>query len=262
MVMKKKKVIIGIIIGVVVCVLAFLGVCVAIAIKDLKQEAILKQEIINYSNKKLESDDYTIEVKTTGDYAYVEEAIKKYFKDLSDNIKAVNKYLTDEEFTTLLAPSSLSADRPSYSNSQNKLKETKENVNKHLEAINKLCDVKTVQNLLDKEKLDDYDYYNDFYLKLMYTEKDKEALESLKKEMDTIISKFNEFLDKADEILSLLEKNDGVVQFKDNIIYFTSSSVLNEYNTKVRELQTMAKSFSTITSQNTNTTKSKEYSEV
>ena len=133
--MKKKKMIKWIIITVAIIITSFLALCGYWVIEDLKQEEILKQEIINYSHKNLESDDFTVIVKTKGDYAYVEEAIKKYYKELSDNIKGMNKYLMDEDFMTLLAPSSLVNDRPNYSNSQNKLKTTKENLNKHLVSI-------------------------------------------------------------------------------------------------------------------------------
>ena len=211
--------------------------------------------------KNLESDDFTVIVKTKGDYAYVEEAIKKYYKELSDNIKGMNKYLMDEDFMTLLAPSSLVNDRPNYSNSQNKLKTTKENLNKHLEAINNLCDENTIKNLIDKEKLEDYDYYYDFYLKLMYTKKDQEALQKLKEEMDTTLKKLNEFLDKAEEILVLLEKNDSIIQYENNSIYFNSTEALNEYNKLVGELQTMAKNF-TITKNNPNPIKNSKVSEI
>ena len=84
--MKKKKMIKWIIITVAIIITSFLALCGYWVIEDLKQEEILKQEIINYSHKNLESDDFTVIVKTKGDYAYVEEAIKKYYKELSDNI--------------------------------------------------------------------------------------------------------------------------------------------------------------------------------
>ncbi len=243
--MKNKKWLKWVLIGFVVIVVAFLGLCGYWVIEDLKQEEILKQEIINYSNRNLETDDFTVTVKTSGDYAYVEEAIKKYYKELSDNIKGMNKYLTDDDFMTLLAPNNLANDRPSYTNSQNKLKNTKENLNKYLEAINKLCDEKTIKSLIDKDKLEDYDYYYDFYLKLMYTEKDKKALADLRNQMDSILKQLNQFLDKASEILVFLEKNDSLIQYENNKLYFNSTESLNQYNKLINELQLMAKNFTT-----------------
>lgn len=241
-----KKWIKRIIIGIVILVVAFLIVCVVEAFKDLKQEEILKQEIINFSNKNLETGNFTIKVKTTGDYAYVEEAIKKYYKSLSDNIKAVNAYLRDETFSTVLAPSNLAKDKPNYQNSRETIKKTKENVNMHLKEIDSLCDVKTIENLLDKEKLDDYEYYFDFYMQLMYTDKDKEDLQELRQQMDSVIKKLNEFLDKCDEILYFLEKNDNVVSYANNRIYLSSPSALNSYNKLIVELQAISNSFKTI----------------
>lgn len=75
--MKKKKSIKKIIIGIVIAVVIFLGLIFFMAYKELQEEDILKQEIINYSNKDLATDDYSIKVKTTGDRAYVEEAVKE-----------------------------------------------------------------------------------------------------------------------------------------------------------------------------------------
>lgn len=245
-----KKWLKGVLIGLGIIVVAFIVLVVVLAIDGIKQEEILKKEIINFSNKNLETGDFTINVKTTGDYAYVEEAIKKYYKSLSDNVKAINKYFSDEEFANLLKPSSLAKDRPTYRASHEKIKLTKENVNKHLKEIDNLCDVKTIESLIDKDKLDDYDYYFDFYMQLMYTDNDKEEFKQIREQMDTLTKKINEFLDKAEEILQFLEKNDNVVSYANNMIYLSSQSALNEYNNLVMELQTISKSFLEIANNN------------
>lgn len=248
--MKKKIKVFLIVMGVIV--VALIGLVAVIVVRDLKQEEVLKQEIINFSNKNLESGDFTINVKTTGDYAYVEEAIKKYYKSLSDNVKAINVYFTDEEFTNLLKPSNLAKDKPSYKTSHEKIKTTKENVNKHLKEIDSLCDVKTIENLIDKDKLSDYDYYFDFYMQLMYTDKDKEELDQVREQMRTLTNKINEFLDKAEEILQFLEKNDSVVSYANGRIYLSSVGALTEYNKLIMELQNISKSFLTITNNDVN----------
>lgn len=255
-----KKWLKGILIGLGVIVVAFIVIIVIAVVGDLKQEEVLKQEIINFSNKDLETGDFTIKVKTTGDYAYVEEAIKKYYKSLSDNVKAINKYFNDEDFIYVLKPSNLAKDKPSYKVSHTKIKTTKENVNKHLKEIDNLCDVKTIENLIDKDKLDDYDYYFDFYMQLMYTDKDKKELKQVREQMDILTKKINEFLDKGEEILQFLEKNDSVVSYANNTIYLNSQSALNEYNKLVAELQVISKGFLTITDNNSNNKQSRNSS--
>ena len=78
------------------------------------QEDMLKQEIINYTNKDLLKDDYIVNVKTKGNYAYIEEAIKKYYQELSNNIKTINNYLIDSELEKIITPSNLEEDRRKF----------------------------------------------------------------------------------------------------------------------------------------------------
>ena len=238
--MKKKKSIKKIIIGIVIAVVIFLGLIFFMAYKELQEEDILKQEIINYSNKDLATDDYSIKVKTTGDRAYVEEAVKKYYKSLSDSVKAINSYLNDEELTNILTIESLRNDSPNYLKSHTLISNTKSKVTKELENISSLCEEDTIKNLIDKDKLSDSEYYYDFYLDLMYTEKDLEMLNSTKEEMEILSTKLNEFLDKVDEILTLLETNANYVEYTDTDIYISDDNILNEYNNLFDELTTLA----------------------
>ena len=70
--MKNKKCVKKVIVGIVITIVIILGLIFFTAFKELQEEDILKQEIVNYSNKDLATDDYSIKVKTTGDRAYVD----------------------------------------------------------------------------------------------------------------------------------------------------------------------------------------------
>ena len=238
--MKNKKVLKKIIIGIVIVVVIFLGLIFFMVFKELQEEDILKQEIINYSNKDLSKDNYPIEVKTTGDRAYVEEAVKKYYKSLSDSVKTINSLLNDEELTNILTINSLRNDSPNYLKSHTLISNTKSKVTKELENISSLCEEDTIKNLIDKDKLNDSEYYYDFYLDLMYTEKDIEMLNSTKEEMEALSNNLNEFLDKVDEILTFLETNANYIEYTDTDIYISDDNILNEYNNLIEELTTLA----------------------
>lgn len=235
-----KKAIKRIFITLGVLFIAFIVLCVYLVVQDLKQEEVLKQEIINYSNKNLATDSFDITVKTTGDYAYVEEAIKKYYKKLSDSIKTVNTYLNSDKINTMFSVDNLASDRPDYSLSHNSIKTARVNINQGISDIKDLCDEETIKNLLDQKKLDDPEYYYDFYLQLMYTDQDKEEFENLKKSMDTLSQNLNAFLDKFDEILNFLETNDANVEYKDGVIYFKTEELLKEYKTHLTQLDDLA----------------------
>ena len=238
--MKNKKLIKKIIIGIVIVVVIIIGLIFFMAFKELQEEDILKQEIINYSNKDLSKDNYPIKVKTTGDRAYVEEAVKKYYKSLSDSVKIINSLLNDEKLTNILTINSLRNDSPNYTKSHTLISDTKSKVTKELENISRLCEEDTIKNLIDKEKLSDSEYYYDFYLKLMYTKKDLENFKSTKKEMETLSNKLNEFLNKVDEILTLLEINANYIEYTNTDIYISDNNILNKYNNLIEELKIMA----------------------
>ena len=238
--MKNKKLIKKIIIGIVIVVVIIIGLIFFMAFKELQEEDILKQEIINYSNKDLSKDNYPIEVKTTGDRAYVEEAVKKYYKSLSDSVKTINSLLNDEELTNILTINSLRNDSPNYTKSHTLISNTKSKVTKELENISSLCEEDTIKNLIDKDKLSDSEYYYDFYLNLMYTEKDLEMLKSTKEEMATLSNNLNEFLNKVDEILTFLETNANYIEYTNTDIYISDNNILNKYNNLIEELKIMA----------------------
>lgn len=239
---KKKKSIlkrIFIVIGVIVLILG--GVIVYLAIQDLKQEEILKQEIVNYSNMDLANDDYTIFVKTKGNYAYIEEAVKKFYKELSDNVKIINYYMNDEELSNILAPETLTAQRPGFVKNYAVIEKDRTKVTNALARISKLCEEETVANLIDKEKVEDYSY--DLYKELMLTKKDIQDLKETKEKMEKLSNNLNVFFDKVVEILDFLKNNDNSWSYENGQLYFSTDELVDKYNNLYKDLVEIAARF-------------------
>lgn len=230
--LKMILLIIGIILIIGVSAIAYL------VVGDLKQEDLLKKEIVNVSNKDLLTDDYSIEVKTTGDYAYIEEAVKKFYKELSDSIKTMNQYLNDEKLINILSAENIQADGPTFQNSYQILEETRKNSTDAIQTIANLCDEQTIKNLIDKDKVDDYSY--DLYLQLMYTEDDLKTFAETKQEMEDLSTNLNLFLDKVTEMLNMLERNSSSWEIENGQLYFNSDALVTEYNNLYNELNTIA----------------------
>lgn len=233
---KKTLKIILLMIGIIL-VIAIAGIAY-LTVEDLQQEDLLKKEIVNVSNKELLTDDYSIEVKTTGDYAYIEEAVKKFYQELSTSVKTISQYLNDEKLINILSADNIKADGPAFTNSYKILEETRTNSTQAIETIANLCDEKTIKNLIDKEKVSDYSY--DLYLQLMYTEEDLKELQETKQEMETLSVNLNLFLDKVTEMLNMLERNSNAWTIEDGQIYFDNDTLVNEYNQLYNELNQIA----------------------
>lgn len=237
--MKKNKILKKVVISILVIFSLFLALIVYIAVKQIQEEKVLKQEIINYSNKDLATDNFSITVKTSGDCAYVEEAVKKFYKELSDDVKTINLYLNNDKLTNILSYENLAKDKPNFTLSHSTVKIARDKINESFDSIKRLSEEKTIKNLIDKDKLEDSDYYYDLYLSLMYTEKDLDALKKLRKEMENLSSNLNQFLDKVDEILYFLEENNSKVIYSNNMIYFATDTQLNQYKQLLSELDVL-----------------------
>ena len=237
-----KKRVIKILIAIAIVIVVIVGLIFWSAFKELKEEDILKQEIINYANKDLLTDTYKIEVKTTGDRAYIEEAIKKYYKSLAENVQEIQAIVNDPEFQNVLSVESILKDRPNYLNGHKIINNTRKELEESIQEISKLCDEDTIKNLIDKDKLDNPKYYYDFYLDLMYTEKDLEYLKTAKEQMQQTATMLNTFFDKLEEILNFLEENDASMVYQDNAFYFTDENLqirLLEYIEELEEITGM-----------------------
>ncbi len=232
-----KKVMKKILIVIAILFAIFVGLVVFEVVKQLKEESTLKKEIINYANKDFTKDEFPITVTTTGDCAYIEEAIKKYYKEISDNVKEINFYLNEERLNSLLSIERLKSDRPSYQKTHEVITKTKQKINSSMTALKELCTEEKIKNLIDKEKFDDPEYYYDLYLQLMYTEQDLEDLKYIKDEMETLSKTLNDSLDKLDEMITFLQNHDSYVVYEENSFYFTDDQLLAEYNNLILELQ-------------------------
>ena len=230
----KKKILI--VIGVIV--LLFMILVGYFVYKDLKEEELLKKEVIELSNKDLLNDDFSISIKTNGDYSYVENAIKKYYKELSDSVKSLNYVLDNDELINILSVDNLQKERPNFVNSHSMIQSVKKSASDSLSNIVKLCSEDYIKNLLDKDKVSDY--YVDFYKKLMYTEQDLKYFKEVQVEMEELSGNLNLFLDKVDEILNMLQRNNDSWFIEDGQIYFESNELVDEYNKLYQELKSIA----------------------
>ena len=213
--------------------------CGFIIISNLSQKDILQKEIKAVSKKDLLTDQYDIEITTTGDYAYVEEVIKNYYKELSTSVKIINNYLSDEALIKILSVENIKKDGPIFSNSNDLLTTTRENLDNAMKTIINLCDKKNVKELINKKEVNKHTY--NLYLEIMYNEKDLEVLSKTKDDMQVINDDLNLFLDKVETMINMLKDNSKNWYVKDNQLYFKKDNLVKEYNSLYDDLNKYVK---------------------
>lgn len=224
----------NILIIIAIIVISLVSAIAYIVIEDIKQENLLKKELINISNKDLITGNFDIEVKTTGDYAYIEEAVKKYYQKISNNVKVINSYFNNKDLLQILSADNIKNDGPEFINSYKILDEAKTNTEKSLEEISNLCSEEAIKNLINKKKVSDYSY--DLYLDLMYTEEDLTAMKEVGNEMSELSTTLNTFFDKVKVMLDFLKNNASSWNIEEEQLYFNNSKLVNEYNALYQDL--------------------------
>ena len=202
------------------------------------QEDMLKQEVINYSNKDLIKDDYQINIKTKGNYAYIEEAIKKYYRELSNNIKTINNYVIDSELEKIITIDNYESDGPKFVESKKTLDTAKKDIVGSMDKIKELCSDKYIKNLIS-DKIHD-DYYIKIYNNLMYTKKDLQEFDDIRTDVEQLSNTLVLYIDKSSEVLKILEDNEKIWNINKGSLYFNDAKVLNEYNVKYKEVLEIA----------------------
>ena len=239
--MMKKKIdkknflfiIISLVVVIVLIIISYIGYQINY---HNEQVSLLREEIVLIQELDLFESTYEIDTKTSGDYAYIEESIKAYYKDLSTNIKTIYAYLNDENLIQILSAKNLKYDGPNFGDSFKILTNTRENINMTMNNIIDLCNEEKIKNYLDKGKVSNY-YYN-LYIELMYEEEDLEMLNNTQKEMQEIKDNLSIFLDKVEGMLNMLKTNKNFWYIKDEQLYFETNKLVDDYNNLYNELNT------------------------
>lgn len=236
----KKGVKIAIIVVVIVLAIALVGGYLffnsimqkAKIVEEFSQiEALTNSEDfdINALNEK------TSNIVTSGKYATVEKAAKKYASDLFNTAFEIKGLLEDEKMAQLLTAKNYEEDGPEFVESKKYIAETKQ----------KLEDKKTeMVSYLEEEKINSYieSETKDGSSINLYKEllaEDIKISETQKKELETSIDKVVSMLDIAEEVIDFLISNNGQWKVQGEQILFNSNSLVTTYNgflTKLRIL--------------------------
>lgn len=235
----KNKRMVFILFGVILVLLVVSSYCIYLNNYRKEQVSLLNKEVELLLDKNMLNDEYNIELKTSGNYALVEEGIKSYYKELSDNIRVIYSYLNDSKLITILSASNINSDGPEFIESYNILSETRNNTNTAINNIIDLCSEEKIKSYVKKKDVGKY--YYDLYLSIMLNEDDLDMLSSTKGEMMELNDNFITFLDKVEAIFNMLKNNSDYWYIENNQLYFEKNELVSEYNNLYNDLNNFVK---------------------
>lgn len=206
-----------------------------LVIRDKTNLTNLKKEIKEINKLDITKGNFNRRIKTSGEYALVEKAIKGYYIDYSNGIQDVNSTMVDDKLTKILSYDNYSKDGFQFEESFKYLETKKTEFNKSIDKLIKMSDKKYMEKYIDKKIKDKY--YNDLCNELMITDKRVQSFSDTKKTLEAIKTKVNKIIDNSSEVLTLLKDNQDSCVLEEGEIRFKSRSVFDRYNELVNKIK-------------------------
>ncbi len=231
---KKRKVKRNVIIGIVFIFVVILSLFGYFLYTDLKQEDILREEIKTLASKEITKDRYNSSVKTRGDYAVVEKAIKDYLDEYAVTCQSVLKIMDDKTLINMLSAENYKNDGPDFNTSKKYLSDTKTKLNEELDRLTTMTSSEEIMKNIEEKHLDKY--YNDLYKELMLNGIAEKDFENAKGYLETASERVNNLLNTEEEVINLLVANKGKWKIQNDKIVFDEVNTLNAYNELIKKV--------------------------
>lgn len=207
-----------------------------LVIRDATSFNELKREVNELTKLDVSKDRYNRKIKSSGEYAVVEKAIKEYLDDYAIEIKNISKITDDSRLKTILSYDNYSKDGPKFNESIKYLEDSKKTVNKKIDRLLEKQD-KDKMNEFIRSKTQD-EYYISMFDELMNTPAMKEYLKDINGSLKSKRDKMNNIYDSSLDILNYLSIYSNDWQLEDGEIKFKSDSMYNYYTGLVSKVQT------------------------
>lgn len=191
-----------------------------------KQETTLKNELNKIIDTNLLSDSINMEIKTKGDYAYIEKEIKKYYQELTDNLQTIVTITQDEDFNEISTIESIKKDDSELNNSYAIINRTKPKYKAAIDELKEICTKEKIAKILNK-KLDKY--YNNLYEELMYSDEEIDKLNNYQDYLKEIEEHETVIIEKTEELVKFLKEQNGKWNIEGKELKSSSDFVQSKY---------------------------------
>lgn len=234
---KANKKSMGVVIAIIVLVLAICAVVGGVFGYNLIQKGLLVNEVNELVSKKnLSKDTIDVEdIKTSGNYAKVEKAIKTYLNDYGTEIQKMIKIASDERMSKLLSTENYKNDGPEFTETLAFIDETTTSLNETSEKAMKLMEKEEMTKYIESYNLGAK--YNELFQTLMLDADTEKELQTAKTELQESLDSLNKNLEIAKETINFLKEHKNDWHISGSMVMFNNQSLVNEYNTLIKKLK-------------------------
>lgn len=197
----------------------------------LLREVTLKNVLNNEVNALIEldffKDRYNSKVKSNGDYAIVEKAIKSYLDAYAVKVQEVTKAMHNSKLNSLLLVGNIEKNGPLFETSLSYIESYQNDFNTLVDDLGLYLEDNDIDNYI--YKYTDDEEVIELYRKVIDEKKVKDQLE--KSEMKLVVSRIdtNNHIDAIRDVLTFLRDNNGNYQIVSGEVNFNNTALYAEY---------------------------------
>lgn len=195
----------------------------------------LKREVIELSKLDITKDRYNRKIRSHGDYATVEKAIKEYMDGYAVDIQYLSKMMNDERLSTILSYNNYEKDGPEFKESLDYLEKSKKEYNEKIDKLISNLDEENIDNYI-YTKIDD-EYYTSLYHELIFETPMIDSLKNTKTLLEESRDKMNLIYDTCIETLNYLCLYNDKWKLEDGEIKFQTEDMYNYYMSLISKVQ-------------------------
>ena len=176
--------------------------------KDItRQENLLKDELFNLIKLNLLTDSINIEVKSQGDYGYIEKEVKNYYLEISNNLQLILDITNDEDFNSLSSLENLKKDDDELNNSFAIINKTKLKYKNTMDTLKREINKDRISKLINRSNLNTY--FKNLYDDLMYSDDELDYILEYQEYINDIDKHETVLIDKTEELIKFLKEQKG-----------------------------------------------------
>lgn len=225
MVMSKQRKLFLFICFIIIDLLLVSGI---LLLRDVTLKNILSNEVNALGDLNFFKDDYSYSIKSRGNYAVIEEAIKDYLSNYATLVQKVANASNGVELSGLLLTSSIESDGPLFEQTLKYLDEYQVEFNQDMdEVFYYLDDNLSIDNYITQytDNQEVIELYQELITKNHFSEK----LENSKQQLVVERIDTNSYIDSVRAVIMFLKDNSNNYTISNGQVTFNDSNLLNEY---------------------------------
>lgn len=167
------------------------------------------------------------DIKSYGDYAVVEEAIKSYLNEYAKEVQILNDYCFDSKLNNLILEENIIIDGPNFEKSFNYISAYRDDFNNKIDALIERSTYDDIRSNIYKYS-DDPSVINKYFDVIDSKYLDDKVV-SMKDKLEILKLSSNNHFDSIYNVLEFLKNNYGTYSYEDGNIKFSSVDLFGQY---------------------------------